>query len=395
MKEKTASGITNKIAIYSALLLNILNIIFFFYETYSKIWTAIIISTLFIVFLLFVFANYKKRKIKLIVSFIVFLSLLALVIFNNPRSRLVLTEVRVVENSCQWLNLMERSHDNQKVIGFKENSIEVWKKWRWLPNESNLKNIYANTAQLKDIHNTYSVFILESKKLKNSVQGGINDHYCLKSNSIISDSTFEVFFYHLIESYLTGNQFINCLNNLWPAEDDLIMIKKRIPKLHESLISFKNDFLRTSTPIFNFIIQNNFPDAKIISKGIFLIKNIKVNTFPKNYGSYILESVYNYKWEPNNFENPDFIEWFSHESSKYPYGINSTYSEVISSDIINLYPKLVVKGDSPVSFNINIIGGYNWPCQIKFVFYTDENEKIESEWYTFKPTSNPEFNVFR
>lgn len=381
-KEKENTNNEGLIAVIF-LAFNILNIFLLFEGIESKLLFSVL-WTLFLIFPLIYLIKSKKHKIfKIISLFLLWIIIWGLNYFGLLRKEICIEKIEINSNKCLWQNI----NDDSEIIGFKEISSKVWNKWRWLPTEKNIVEFYSKTTryqQLRIIHNYFQNSDIIHEDLIN-----ISDLRILKYSS------FDLFFEKIIETYIKGGSLFSTIHKIWFDKENNPKYGFRQDSIYNALLSFRNDFLKTNQPFFDITIGSKSNNYFEIVKGYIEMKDIIVDTYPKAYGGYKLESVETIYWNLDCYDAPEFIAWKLEKEKMSPNGFKLVFPQKLQSKQFSI-PDLIVPSNEPMKFSIVFEDGYAWwKCKIRFTFITLEGNEIVSSWYIFEPTSNPNINIYK
>ena len=264
----------------------------------------------------------------------------------------------------------------------------IWNKWRWFPDTYD----YKSKGRLKNLKIVYNV-------LQNRVKhenANFKDLYvdCAQNISFIKDSTFNYFFSEVIYNYVKGGELFTCIWSIWPSEKTLNIYKKSNNDKWKALEEFKNDFLRDRRPIFNMIIENKSNHDIVLNKVRIEMRNLEVDMMPKAFGGGQIQKEGEYNWDLTNLDDIGYNKWLKEKNNKFPYGFKEEYKQDLLPTNIILSNKLRVPSKGFSTFKVRINSGFIWPCELKFLFYSTNNDKVTSDWLKFKPVSHPEINIY-
>lgn len=381
-----------RISYWTNALLNISGAIFLYFTLIRKPW---IFEFLLVVIFLYTIINTNKNRNKykkvIISLYLFFFCIVTFLNFSGQlRNDFSIVRISLAEKLCHWNNIIQTTgKDELKTVGFIENTLQLWDKWKNLPDD--LSMAPTHYRRLLDVQLFLKNQIMHNPDIINQ-NGIISD--CNNSYAIVTDSTFTCFADQIHNSFLTGNNLINCLKLIWP-EDEVIRMQKNLDlNIGIALQEFEKDFFREKHPIFEIIIKNNTEDEIVIDKAIFEIKNISVDMTPRSYGGSPLTIAIVYDWTLTSLRDKSFIEWFNKLNLEYPFGFKSTYEPVIKS-LIELDPPIRISSKSNIRFMVKISDGYRWPCDIRFSFCSIDKYKAKSKWYKFIPFTHPDINIYK
>ena len=360
----------------------------------TTLFSAPLMVRYFFVLLGVVFINiyillYKKNKLKYHLLVILLGLLGILLIRTHEESRLKLVSIQVDEQRSLWMNSYgDDGNQATEVIEFKENTVYLWNKWRWLPKPV---GNYEYDGKKQD-RNLRKVF----EYLKGTpIQRGATPQICPNIADSLFMSDYSHFRQAVVWNYVVGGGLFACLKSIWPSPEQVNEISNYDMELWEALKEFELDFFRDKHPIFNIIIENHIPHDVLLIDAELQMRHLFVDTSPAAYGGTALTNAGQYDWKLENMSYHPYQEWFANLDSLYPFGFRRTYSESLPNSYHSFSPALVVPQDGFLEFSIRFVGGYRWPCEIRFIFNFNDGRSTHSKWLKFYPTSHPTINIFQ
>jgi hypothetical protein len=135
-------------------------------------------------------------------------------------------------------------------------------------------------------------------------------------------------------------------------------------------------------PIFDIIVENVSSHDIVVHSAALEVGNVMVDTFPHaSAPSKALEVTAEYEWKLTHFKDPAFTAWMKKHPNR---GFEDIYKEVLHADF-ELDPPLAIGSGGSARFRVKFVDGYDWPCQIRFVFREGVDRSVTSEWFEFHP----------
>lgn len=327
--------------------------------------------------------KYKTPYRILTVGVLPVISILVIIyaIVSLSTNQLQLVSIRVVPELSLWDNLSNK--DDTRVLGFRENSIYLWNKWRWLPEPEtnyNYEITYRDTS-LRIVYALIRLYFENSSSL---------DKSCIPYSELFSSERYTDFRFQLINNYRSGGDFFQCLRTVWPINIVPISDERIYNRVLTAIKEFELDFFRDHRPIFEIIIQNNSEQEWVIVSTSIDMKNIIVDTTPTAYGGNTLSISGFYDISIDNLEDEQYKEWLKQKSEQNPFGFIEHYPNLLRSTSYELAePRIVVPAKGNCRFIFRVVKGYVWQCMIRFRFNYGQKKELRSSWYIFEPTTHP------
>jgi serine/threonine protein kinase len=295
----------------------------------------------------------------------------------DPASgELRIDRIRIASEACLW----KQTSASDQVIGFEEDTIYLWNKWR---HEGMAKRAGA-LPNLRTVHG-YLQSVLAGNKPKETSS--------LRYADFIRNSSFEAFLNAVIQNYTRRGdadakqgQLFASIKTIWPSREAMDEIRNNDQQTYEALHEFEMDFFRNKHPIFDIILTNLSSEDIVLHSAVLDMRNIDVDTRPKAYGGgSVIDIAAEYDWRLTNLQDKDFSKWLQSKDTP-PLGFNDVYKGILQPSRFELEPPLLVKGRQPVRFRVRFVSGYRWPCDIRFAFYYGKKQGVATQWFFFTPT---------
>jgi hypothetical protein len=207
--------------------------------------------------------------------------------------------------------------------------------------------------------------------------------------ALMQESDYEKF---LIEIELAREWPSNLpafLKAIWPPSDVMADVHKRNIDLHKALHSFELDFFRDKNPIFDVVILNHSKGEMVIHSASLEMRNVQVRIEPPVQAGepHTLPVVAEYDWRLINLEDQGFTAWLTplRERGRKMGHASGVYKDKLQASQFELDPPAVAPAGQPVRIRIRFTGGYSWPCEIRFSFFSGKENRADSDWFQFQP----------